>query len=87
MIAALKYARGEDMQPREYTMRRYIQIYGAAAVMNRDYLGVGEIRRMEVSAAIIEGYRSREASGNWAEWSAKNPDIARMLVELERENG
>jgi hypothetical protein len=84
MQAALAYARGEGDAPRAYILRQHIDIYGAAAVMNRTYLGVGEIRRMTAATNIINAYRSRAQSENWAEWSAKNPALAEILGQLER---
>jgi len=85
MQAALAYARGEGTQPYEYRLRKLIETYGVAAIMNRNYLGVGEIRRMEAATNVIDGYKSRQASGNWAEWTAKHPELSKILTELEIE--
>jgi hypothetical protein len=34
---------------------------------------------------VINAYRAREASGNWAEWASKNEDASELLNRIAKE--
>ena len=59
------------------------QKFGAVTVYGRP-LGYGEINRMQVAENIINAYRSRAASGNWATWIKSNPELHDMLMAEQR---
>jgi hypothetical protein len=81
MAIALEYAEdpSNGRMPKDYRMFKYIQQFGVEAVMGRPWLGAKEINRMLITANIIQAYKSREGSDNWAEWSRKNPELSNLL--------
>jgi hypothetical protein len=58
-----------------------IDRFGVRAVLGRDTLRAGEIRRMLYAEALIEAYRDREKSTNWATWARENEARSEMLAE------
>jgi hypothetical protein len=76
--------------PRELLMLGYIDRFGVRAVMGRDTLGAGEIRRMIVAENITEAwksrdrYRDKDGVANWSEWAGKHPQLNSILTTAER---
>ena len=74
---------------RELDLLRKIDRFGVRAILGRDTLYYGELRRMILAENIYNAYFSRKNSektgGGWAAWSEKNPVMAKILFELESE--
>ena len=64
--------------PTEIEMLRACERFGAWAVFGRP-LGVGEVRNMTAAQYIVDAYRAREASKDWAGWASSNPQANRLL--------
>ena len=77
MAAAYAYADGGQM-PAEIRLLREVDRFGAQAVFGRT-LGAKEIRRMMIAENIVNAYRARAASENWAAWETDNPQVAALL--------
>ena len=60
-----------------------IDRFGVMAVMGRPVLFFGELNRMIYAENVVAAYRSRPRD-NWAEWTDKNPVLARLLAEAEK---
>ena len=82
--AAFRYAHEGGTPPRDLQLSILIRDYGVEAVLNRRYLGAGEINRMRMTERIIEWYRDRQHSPNWVEWAKSNPDASAALNRAER---
>lgn len=81
MIAlAYRYAESdcEGEAPKDLQLLWAIQKYGAQAIYGRT-LGRMEIKRMTASENILNLFKERSKSVNWAAWSTSNPAEARML--------
>lgn len=65
-------------------MLRLIDRFGVRAVLGRDTLGAGEMRRMLTAERVVRAYRDRAGAANWAEWAKDNPDDSRLLIGIER---
>lgn len=58
--------------------------------MNRPYLGVGEIKRIQAAERIvilnmaIDDYRDAEGNINWVKWAQDNPQGAADLAEAQK---
>ena len=85
--AALTYAQGDGPMPAELMLGRMIERYGTQAVLHRDYIGAGEAFAMNTAENIVNAYKSREASENWAEWAQKYPEMCQTLAGVEANNG
>jgi hypothetical protein len=70
--------------PRELELMNYVTRFGAQAVVGRT-LGAGELRRMVATENVVNAYKARKASSNWAEWAAANPGASRLLNAAMRE--
>jgi hypothetical protein len=57
------------------------QFGGAINVLGRP-LGAGEIYRLSTVLNIVNWYREREASDNWAAWERLNPERAKFLDDI-----
>lgn len=77
MAAAYAYADGGQMPP-EIRLLHAVDRFGAQAVFGRT-LGAGEIRRMMVAENIVNCFRARTASSNWAAWETENKAEAKLL--------
>ena len=55
------------------------------AVYGRAVLSHGEIQRMIIAENIVQSFRARKNSENWAAWANNNPASARLLTEIEKE--
>ncbi len=53
------------------------------AVLNRPYLGAGEIRRALAAREVVYYYEQRKASENWVAWAEQNPRGAEILALAE----
>lgn len=69
--------------PNELILLSYIDRFGVEAVTGRKTLPFGDARRMITAENIIEAYRDRKRSGNWAEWAEKNPAGSALLMRIE----
>jgi len=81
--AAYAYADGGPIS-REMLLLSYIDRFGVPAVMGRDYLGAGELRRMVTAENIVEAYHARLATNDWAEWAKANKSMSRLLNEAAK---
>jgi hypothetical protein len=61
-----------------------IQTYGAAAVIGSRQLSVFEMRCMYASHNVYMAYKQRKASTDWAKWTQENPELAELLLYVER---
>lgn len=65
-----------------------IDRFGVGAVMGRNVLYYGEMRRMIVAENIVKSYQSRARAENWAAWVEENTAMANLLAEAENlQNG
>jgi len=58
----------------------YIDRFGAQAVLGRP-LSAREIRGMVLAENLVNAYKERKASSDWAEWAADNPAMNELLNE------
>lgn len=59
---------------------RLIDRFGVQAVMNRSYLGAGEINRILAAERVERLLSDKEHQKNWAAWAEKNPEDAEYLT-------
>ena len=59
---------------------RQVNNFGVEAVFGRSVLHEYEMRAMMISRNIVEAYRARESSENWAEWEKAHAKIAESLA-------
>lgn len=80
LIAArvLEYLEGDGRKPVELQTAHYIDRYGVWAVMGRP-LFLNEMQEIAIAENVESAYRSRQQSGDWAEWSSRNPAMAELL--------
>jgi len=71
-------------KPIELEMAHSVEKYGVQAIFGRP-LFLHEIKEMNIAENVYNGYQARKASGNLAEWTTKNQDIAAILSGLEKE--
>jgi len=79
-----QYLETGSRPPAEYRLMIYINRFGVPAVMGRDYLGAGEIRRMvycDNLAAIVD---DMSKAVNIVTWQKEHPDEWRMYTEAQR---
>jgi hypothetical protein len=62
-----------------------IDRFGVKAILGRDSFYFGELRRLIFAENIYKAYHARISSDNWAAWAEKNPVMAKILFELEKE--
>ena len=76
--------------PKEAAAIGYIEKFGVQGVYGRP-LGYWEIQHMLIVDNIINAYRSREQSDNWADWANKHKIENKILNEAMKlagaENG
>lgn len=70
--------------PDDLLQKIYIREFGVKAVMGREVLSYGEIRRMGYVETIVQAYQSRELStqeggGGWVKWCGDHPAWVNML--------
>ena len=73
--------------PFEMEFAHVVKEFGVRAVTGRDILSAREIRdcvMCDYAQKIIQLYRAREASKNWAEWEAKNLQQAKLLEQAHK---
>jgi len=80
---AYAYADGGGGLPKELRLARYIDRFGAQAVLGR-VMGAGEIRRIEMAERIISIYQSRKQASNATEWVNSHQKEAELLDYAER---
>jgi len=82
-VAVYKYAEdpNSDRTPRDLVLLHHIDRFGVQAVMGRNYLGAGEIRRMIYCENLVRFHRSKTKAESWAEWAAKFPGPDAILNE------
>ena len=61
----------------------YVDRFGAQAVFGRA-MGAGEIRRLTVVDNILQAYRMRSHTENWAEWAESHKRASAMLNEAAK---
>ena len=76
---AFRYAEGDGPAPAELEGAQLVDRFGAAAVFGKDLLSVRDMRRMSTVENIVNAYRARAQSENWAEWAQANPALSRLL--------
>lgn len=76
---AFAFCVGDAPIPWELATYRAIERFGVKAVTGKDVLTYAEIHAMRTADIIVSLYQQREASGNVAEWTNKNPKEARIL--------
>lgn len=90
MAAVLDYVEGDGQEPRELILSWNIQQYGAEAVMGRSYLGVNEMRSMNIADGVYNAflsrdrYKDKDGNSNWSEWAERYPKLAEILAEAIR---
>jgi hypothetical protein len=90
MAAVFDYVEGGGQEPRELLLSWNIQQYGVEAVMGRSYLGVREIRTMNIADSIYNAfqsrdrYRDKDGNTNWSEWAERYPKLAELITEATR---
>ena len=47
--------------------------------MGRPVLGAREIRRFTAAENVVNAYKNRAMSDNWATWAKQNPEEAELL--------
>ena len=60
---------------------RLIDRFGVQTVMNRSYLGAGEINRILAAERVERLLANKERQQNWATWAEKNPEDAEYLTK------
>ena len=80
MTSAYAYAEDGGQIPDELVLVRSVEKYGAQAVYGRP-LSFHEIRMMTLADNVVDAYRERARSDNWAKWAQANPGKARLLSE------
>lgn len=90
MKAFAYYKASEGDSSNEIQLGRLIDRFGVQAVMNRPYLGIGEINRivtaeriMRLSQSVTE-YRDNEGNINWVKWAQDDPKGAADLAEAQK---
>lgn len=75
--------------PAEWRLMRYIDRFGVAAVMNRQYLGAGEMRRMIYCDNLSSIFDSMTKAVNVVTWQREHPDEFAVYSEAMKaaENG
>ena len=63
---------------------KLIDRFGVQAVMNRPYLGAGEINRIYAAENVATAYRMKNDSDDWAKWARENPEQAERLAIAEK---
>lgn len=58
--------------------------FGVKAVLWRDTLGFGEMKRMNEAERVYNAKRANANAENWAEWAKKNPEEAELLARVEK---
>ena len=83
MAAAWRHADEGAPAPPVYVVLGYIDRFGAQAVYGRT-LGAGEMRRMVLTENVINAYRARERSENWAKWVQENRQASELLAQAAK---
>jgi hypothetical protein len=84
-VAAYAYAHAGGPPPEELILDDYLTRFGGALNVLGRPLGAGEIFRMSTVKNIINWYKEREASPNWAAWEKMNPEKSKYLSEIHEE--
>jgi hypothetical protein len=83
LISAYKHASGEGSS-NQVVLGQLIDRFGVHAIMNRPYLGVGEMIKITSAERIVRAYQMREEDENWVKWARKNPKDAEKFVLVEK---
>jgi hypothetical protein len=78
MSSAYAYAEGGPITD-EIVLARSIERYGTQAIFGRT-LSFHEVRMITLANNIVNSYRERQKSENWAEWAGKYPEKAELLA-------
>jgi hypothetical protein len=79
MAVAYAYAEGSGKQPQELIELTLIDRFGVEAIKNRKYLNSKEVRSMLLTENVVNAYKSRKESENWAKWADDNREAQEML--------
>jgi hypothetical protein len=60
-----------------------IDRYGAQSIYGR-VLGVGEVRRMQLAARVVNVYLGLHASADWGKWQEQYPNDMAFLQHVMR---
>lgn len=60
-------------------LARLVERFGTRAILGRETLGAGEVRRMLTAERVVRAYDERQRSPNWAVWSMEHPGEAELL--------
>lgn len=62
-----------------------IDRFGVQPILGRNVLYFGELRRLILAENVVNSYRARARSENWASWTKDNPVMAQILAEIEKD--
>ena len=65
--------------PKELVMLGYVDRFGAEAVYGRTP-GAKELKAMVLAENVVNAYKSREQSGDWAAWARENSSLNKLLI-------
>jgi hypothetical protein len=74
----------EGLYSREVDKLQKINRFGLEAVTGRRVFYLHELHRLITADNIVNAYRSRRQSKNWAEWTESNPRLAAIVAEAEK---
>ena len=64
-----------------------VERFGAQSVFGR-VLSAGEIQRMMTVERIVQGYKAKNASPDWAKWAEEHPELDALLnIAMRLSNG
>ena len=80
-MIALAYSKtSEGGASKEIVLGRLIDRFGVQAVMNRPYLGAGEINRILAAERVERANAEKEKHEDWSEYAKRNTDDAELLA-------
>jgi len=83
IAAAYEFAQSGGVIPQEIRLARYIDRFGAQAVIGRT-LSANEVNRIMAAEEVMAAYQSRAKSDNWAAWAGEHPHYAELLSRAAR---
>ena len=85
MAAAYAYAEGSGKKPQELIDVQLIDRFGVEAIKNRKYLTKREVESMLLSENVVNRYRERSESENYAQWVSDNKEMHKMLEHARKQ--
>ena len=76
------YADGGGEQPNIIKLARLIDRYGARAVLNRGYIGYGEMLQINTAERIMSLYNEMQQFEDWSLWARQNKEGAAYLTRV-----